>query len=227
LQRRLFGIIRIMQQKANAGAASLWRLGAMVSAVTIGLLLTACHSPAGRFSSASEFVPAAAVSATNSIIEGDILSITFQYSTNYNSTQKVAIDGTINLEGVGQLKASGRSPQRLQQEIAKLYQPIIKDDVVTVRVANTAASIYISGAVLRPGKIPFDRPMTILEAIMEAGGFDPTRARLSAVRVVRIEQGKQRIYQLDLREALREDGRDPFYLKAFDIVHVPLKTFNF
>ena len=62
---------------------------------------------------------------------------------------------------------------------------------------------------------------------MEAGGFDPNRAKLSEVTVVRIEGGRQKTFHLDLRRILRGHEEAPFYVKPFDIVHVPTKTFNF
>ena len=133
----------------------------------------------------------------------------------------------MNLESVGLVKAAGKTPLQLQEELAKLYKPQVKDDVLTVKVVASASSIYISGAVVRPGKVPLDRPMTVLEGIMEAGGFDPSRAKLSSVRVIRLEDGRQKIYMVDVRKVLDGTSDAPFYLKPFDIVHVPLKTFNF
>jgi polysaccharide export outer membrane protein len=115
----------------------------------------------------------------------------------------------------------------LQTELTKLYQPQVKGDVVTVKVISSGNSIYVSGAVIRPGKISMDRPMTALEAIMEAGGFDLNRAKLSQVIVVRLEDGKQKTFRLNLKQALNGADETPFYLKPFDIVHVPTKTFNF
>ena len=44
-----------------------------------------------------------------------------------------------------------------------------------------------------------ERPMTALEAIMEAGGFDPNRAKPSQVTVLRVEDGKQKMYRLNLK----------------------------
>ena len=64
-------------------------------------------------------------------------------------------------------------------------------------------------------------------AIMEAGGFDSARAKPSAVTVLRLENGKQRHYRIDLKAALRGNDSSPFQLKPFDIIHVPEKTFNF
>jgi hypothetical protein len=72
-----------------------------------------------------------------------------------------------------------------------------------------------------------ERPMTAFEAVMEAGGFDPSRAKLSDVTVLRIAEGHQKAFRLDLKRVLQGHDDSPFFLKPFDIVHVPSKTFNF
>jgi len=189
------------------------------------LFCAGCSTP--NFSS---FDPAAipnASSRTNVIQEGDLVSITFQYSTNFNATQKVPLDGFLNLESVGLVLATGKTPVELQNEVARLYKPQIKEDVVTVKLLSTAAAVYVSGAVFHPGRIAMERPMTALQAVMEAGGFDPNRARLSGTTVLRLEAGHQKTFRLDLKRVLQGKEDSPFYLKPFDIVHVPTKTFNF
>jgi polysaccharide export outer membrane protein len=171
--------------------------------------------------------PGTADYATNLLQQGDVVSITFQYSTNFNTTQKITIDGLLNLESVGQVKAAGTTAIELQAELAKLYKPQIKDDVVTVKLLAAASSVYVAGAVFKPGKIPMDRPLTVLEAVIEAGGYDPNRANLSGVTVLRITGGKQRTYHVNLKVVLQGQAEEPFYLRPFDIVNVPMKTFNF
>jgi len=47
------------------------------------------------------------------------------------------------------------------------------------------------------GKIMSDRPITALEAIMEAGGFDYTKANLKAVTVIRTENGQTEHHKLN------------------------------
>ena len=171
--------------------------------------------------------PGAANYSTNLLEPGDTVSITFQYSTNFDATQKIALDGTLNLESVGPVKAAGKTPLQLQNELARKYQPQIKDDVVTVKLVSAVSAVYVSGAVFRPGKITMERPMTVLEGIMEAGGFDPNRAKLSDVTVLRIDNGKQHVYHVNLKQILHGDNEFPFYLRPFDVVYVPTKTFNF
>ena len=76
----------------------------------------------------------------------------------------------------------------------------------------------MSGAVLTPGKIPLDRPMTALDAIMESGGFAPT-ADPKKVSVVRTVKGSHQRYNLNMEDALT--GRAPaFYLQPFDVIYV-------
>ena len=171
--------------------------------------------------------PGAANYSTNLLEQGDTVSITFQYSTNFNAIQKISLDGALNLESIGPVKAAGKTPQQLQDELAQLYKPQIKDDVVTVKLVSAVSAFYVSGAVFRPGKITLERPMTIMEGIMEAGGFDPNRAKLSDITVLRIDNGRQHVYHVNIRRTLRGEDESPFYLRPFDVVYVPTKTFNF
>ncbi len=192
------------------------------------LLPTGCQtSPPALWPGEQRHEPGSADYATALLLEGDVISITFQYSTNYNAVQKIKLDGMLNLEAVAPVKAAGKTLEQLQAELLKLYLPLVKEDVVTAKLVGASASIYLSGAVIRPGRIPLDRPMTALEAIMEGGGFDPSRANLSQVAVLRLEGGRQQRYQLNLKRVLEGGDSTPFYLKPFDIVHVPLKRFNF
>jgi len=199
------------------------------SACIFGLSLTViagCRSPAKSFDG-PPLNPGSADYTTNLLHEGDTVGITFQYSNNFNVVQKITLDGVLNLETVGAVKAAGKTPIELQTELSGLYKPQVKDDVITVKLLAAAASVYVAGAVNRPGKIPMERPLTAMEAIMEAGGYDLSRAKLSAVTVLRIEGGHQKTYHFNLKKALRGDSEEAFYLKPFDIVHVPSKTINF
>ncbi len=55
---------------------------------------------------------------------------------------------------------------------------------------------------LRPGKISSDHPITALEAIMEAGGFDYTKANLKNVKVIRQEGSQTKNYILNLKRVM-------------------------
>lgn len=197
-----------------------------------GAVITGCQSgwdsPSFDTPPAPSSAPAAGFYSTNTLHEGDVVDITFQYSTNYNALQRIALDGTLNLNSVGTVKAAGKSVIELQQDLAKAYKSLAKDDVITVNLMmNSVAIVYVSGAVLKPGEINLDRPLTAIEAIMAAGGFDNSRARLSDVSVLRLENGQEHAYHVNLKRVLDGKEKTPFFLKPFDIIYVPTKTFNY
>ena len=199
-------------------------LAAILVAIT-GVMFVGCKtSHASSDSVASAGSPNY---STNLLAEGDVVSITFQYSTNYNTIQKIGLDKMINLQGVGQVKAAGMSALELQNQLIAFYATLVKDDPIIVRIVSTEACVYVMGAVNHPGRIPLERPMTVVEAIMEAGGYDSDRAKLSQVWVLRVEDGRQRAFQLNLNRVINGEDDKVFFLKPFDIVRVPTKTFNY
>jgi polysaccharide export outer membrane protein len=155
--------------------------------------------------------------------EGDILKITFPGSPNLNNIQQIRTDGKITLPLVGEVQAAGMTPVELQQKLMDLYAPQLSSKEVTVEVQSSSFPVYVTGAVLRPGKITSDHPMTALEAVMEAGGFDYTKANLKAVVVIRQEGNQTKRYNLDLKLEMEGKSSEPFYLKPSDIIYVPEK----
>jgi protein involved in polysaccharide export with SLBB domain len=84
----------------------------------------------------------------------------------------------------------------------------------------------VSGAVQHPGKIVFERPATVLEAIMEAGGFTP-QADLKKVSIIRIVKGEHQTELFDLRPVLRGLPTRATYVSGGDVIYVPEKLLNF
>jgi protein involved in polysaccharide export with SLBB domain len=66
-----------------------------------------------------------------------------------------------------------------------------------------------------------DHPLTALEAIMKAGGFNYTTANLKAVKVIRTENGLHKNYIVNLKDVLDGKSDKSFYLQPGDIVYVP------
>jgi polysaccharide export outer membrane protein len=163
------------------------------------------------------------VPATYVLREGDILRITFPGSPNLNSQQQIRTDGKINLPLIGEVDAAGLTPDALQKKLMDLYAPQLTSKEVTVQVQSSSFPVYVTGAVLRPGKISSDHPITALEAIMEAGGFDYTRANLKNVEVIRQEGNQTKNYKLNLKQVMEGKVSEPFYLKPADIIYVPEK----
>jgi len=155
--------------------------------------------------------------------EGDVLRIAFPGAPNLDTTQQVRRDGRITLSMIGEFKAAGLTPSDLEKELVRVYSSQLVSKEVTVTVVSSSFTVFVTGAVMHPGKMVSDRPITALEAIMEAGGFDSAKADMKGVVVIRNENGQTRNYPLNLKLVLEGRKSEQFYLKASDIVYVPTR----
>lgn len=153
--------------------------------------------------------------------DGDTVKLSFPRTPTLDTTQQIRRDGKIALPMVGEVDAVGLTPTELSQKVSALYAKELVSDEVTVSVVSSSFPVFVIGAVMRPGKIQTERAITALEAVMEVGGFDFTKANQKAVVIVRREQGQVKSYTLNLRLALDGQASEPFFLKPSDIVYVP------
>ena len=156
---------------------------------------------------------------SGTLAPGDEIRVVFSGAPELNTQQKIQPNGRVSLPTIGEVTAAGRTIGSLQAELTSLYQPRLQDSTVTVSLAGSQAGVYVTGAVLRPGKIPLDRPMTALEAVMEVGGFSPV-ANPRRVTVVRTQGGRSRNYDLDLYQSIHGTESTPFYVRPYDVVYV-------
>jgi polysaccharide export outer membrane protein len=193
--------------------------------VLMALLWVGCQGPKyAQFSDLSGVkTPAAQAAAPRpeslTLREGDTVRITFPGSPNLNTVQQIRRDGIISLPLVGEVKSAGMTPSDLEKELVKLYAPQLVTKEVNVAVESSAFLVYVTGAVLRPGKMISDRPLTALEAVLDAG-VDYQKANLKSVTVIRHENGRDELHALNLKKALEGKGGEPFYLKPQDIIFV-------
>jgi polysaccharide export outer membrane protein len=173
----------------------------------------------------SNEAPKPAVAETHSekivLREGDVLKITFPGSANFDTTQPIRRDGKLNLPLVGEVVAAGVTPEDLQKKLVELYASQMSSKEITVQVQSSAFPVFVTGAVVKPGKIMSDHPMTALEAVMEAGGFNYDTANMKAVRIIRNNNGVMEHTLLNLKAVLQGEDTKSFYLKPGDILYVP------
>jgi protein involved in polysaccharide export with SLBB domain len=183
------------------------------------LLMIGCQSPKPN-------APLPLAQAPSALTVGDVVKITFPAAPELNQTQKIGTDGTLSLPLVGEVHAAGKTPGALQSELSNLYKAQLQDSETVVNVESRAIPVVVSGAVQKPGKIVFERPATVLEAIMEAGGFTP-EADLKRVTVIRIVKGQHQTQLFDLRPILRGKTIGATYVSGGDVIYIPERLLNF
>jgi polysaccharide export outer membrane protein len=209
--------------KKNSNSKNLYsRLGQFFLLITAMSFATGCATN-NTDSPATSGTNVVATTHSEMLIlrEGDVVRITFPTSPNFDTTQQIRRDGKITMPIVGEVDASGKTPDELQDALIKLYEPQISSKEVNVFVQSSTFPVYVTGAVVHPGKILSDHPMTALEAVMEAGGFNLDSADLRSVKIIRNENGVIKNYKVDLKRVLKEEDTKPFYLKPSDIIYVP------
>lgn len=164
--------------------------------------------------------PAAGPAGAGLLAAGDVLKLVFPGAPEFNQLQKVRSDGRISLPLIGEVSVAGKTLGDFQAELAALYKSQLQRSEVVVSVEMSAVSVYVSGAVNKPGKILLDRPMTALEVIMEAGGFATDLANPKKVVVMRQENGQHQTFNLDYSPVLKGKPVQIFNVKAYDTIYV-------
>jgi polysaccharide biosynthesis/export protein len=102
----------------------------------------------------------------------DVLAINVWKEPDISRSVPVRSDGKISLPLVGEVQASGRTPLKLEQEIAGRLKGYISEPEVTVIVQQINSQRFnILGMVNRPGSYAITNSATVLDAIALAGGF--------------------------------------------------------
>jgi polysaccharide export outer membrane protein len=143
-------------------------------AVCVSLLLAACASSSGALSTA----PPADVPTTASAYRigvDDVVQVSVWRSPELSVTAPVRPDGNITVPLVGDVQAAGRLPDEVAKEVQTKLATYVREPQVTVILTELRSHEYLSrvrvtGAVRQPVSIPYRQGMTVLDAVLAAGG---------------------------------------------------------
>ncbi|CAM3645657.1 polysaccharide biosynthesis/export family protein [Flavobacterium gelidilacus] len=130
--------------------------------------------------------------------------------------------GTIQLPGLGIIKAAGKTRNELMAHIEKLLEGKITNPVITIRILNF--KISVQGEVNRPGTFPINSErVTLLEALSMAGDLTIYGKR-DNILVIREENGIKSFQKVDITKG--DFVNSPYYyLSQNDVIYVePNKT---
>jgi polysaccharide biosynthesis/export protein len=155
---------------------------------------------------------------------GDVIKLSFAEESDLDQTQKIRRDGKVSLPLIGEVTAAGRRVIDFQREIISRYEGQLDNPEVLVTLENGTASVIISGFANHPGKLGFDRPTTVYQAIMEAGGVSDYGS-LSNIHLTRVINGVQRTESLSLRPSIRGQPIQPEYVQDGDVIYIGRSLF--
>ena len=139
------------------------------------LLLSGVAAAQAGTTAAPAADPSAAKAHDDSFVIGndDVLAINVWKEPDISSRSvTVRSDGKISLPLAGEIQAAGRTPLKLEQEIASRLQNFISQPEVSVMVQQINSQKFnVLGLVMHPGTFVIANSPTVLDAIAQAGGF--------------------------------------------------------
>lgn len=154
---------------------------------------------------------------------GDIVMVSVWQEPDLKQLILVRPDGGISFPLAGDLKAAGLMVDELTAAITQKLRQFIPDAVVTVTLQETPGNrIYVLGRVNKPGDFPIvARDISVMQALAIAGGLTPF-ADEKNIKILRMEQGKQRPIPFDYRKIRRGKSLEQnISLQAGDVIVVP------
>jgi protein involved in polysaccharide export with SLBB domain len=132
----------------------------------------------------------------------------------------VSESGMINMPLIGQVKAAGLRADELQAVLQSRYKSAGIYTHPTFQVIDSSAGkiveqlVVVGGQVRRPGPVPYNRNLTLYQAIQNAGGATEFG---SMKRVKLIRNGQQKLYDLTILKFMQ------IPLEPDDTIEIPQK----
>jgi polysaccharide export outer membrane protein len=139
-------------------------------------------------------------------------------------------DGMISVPLIGDVQAGGMTPEQVAKIIRDRLVSYVRDPSVTVIVTDLRSGEYLSrvritGAVRTPRSLPFRQGMTVLDAVLEAGGTNDFAAP-NRTKLYRRDKTKTEVLDVELGDILNK-GRlgTNVTLVPGDVITVPERLF--
>ena len=155
---------------------------------------------------------------------GDVIKVSYADETIPDQTQKIRRDGKVSLPLVGEVTAAGRRVIDFQHELVRRYEGQLENNEVLVTLENGTATVIVSGFANKPGALPFDRPTTVYQAVMQAGGVSDYGSA-SNIHLTRIINGVQRSETINLRPTIHGESTKPTYVQDGDVIYISRSLF--
>ncbi len=202
------------------------RIHCVLPTFLLSLLLAGCASSGGA---AADAPPAHATTTTDDYRIGvdDIVQVSVWRNPELGITVPVRPDGKITVPLVGDIEAGGHTPSDVAAVIQDKLGAYVRDPQVAVILTDLRSHEYLSrvrvtGAVKQPISIPYRQGMTVLDAVLAAGGASEFAAPDRTDLYRRNDEGATQRYPVRLDRILGSgDLSTNFPVAPGDVITVP------
>jgi polysaccharide export outer membrane protein len=202
----------------------------LLFAVCVAALLSACATGRGS-TEAPKIDPSAQAVTTYLIGVDDQLQITVWQNQDLSVSVPVRPDGKITVPLIGDVDAGGKTPEQVAAEIKDKLQSYVRDPQVAVILTALRSHEYLSrvrvtGAVRQPVSLPYRQGMTVLDAVLAAGGTTEFAAPDRTELYREDKNGVTTPYAVRLDKVLQKgDLATNYPVQPGDVVTVPMRSF--
>jgi len=160
----------------------------------------------------------------------DRVQVTVWRNPELSVTAPVRPDGKITVPIIGDVEAGGRTPSEVAEIIKKRLSEYIREPNVAViltdlRSHEFLSRIRITGAVRTPRSIPHRQGMSVLDAVLEAGGINDF-ASPNRTKLYRKINDRTEIFDINLGDILNKGKLGTnLPLRPGDVITVPERLF--
>ncbi|HEY8682445.1 MAG TPA: XrtA/PEP-CTERM system exopolysaccharide export protein [Rhodanobacter sp.] len=199
--------------------------------LSLGLLfaLAACATTPGSALAPKLDADVQAV-ATYHIGVDDQLQISVWHNPDLSVSVPVRPDGKITVPLIGDVDAGGKTPEEVATEVKDKLKAFVRDPQVAVILTELRSHEYLSrvrvtGAVRAPVSIPYRQGMTVLDAVLAAGGTTEFASADHTELYRKVGDGTQS-YAIRLDNILQKGELGTNYpVQPGDVITVPQRAF--
>lgn len=182
---------------------------------------------------------------------GDELDIRLPFHDGLDQNVKIRPDGRISLALAGTVVAAGKTPEDLEKELNARYAKSLRKPQVSVSLRNFSSlqvqgpggaalagvrnlkpsvqlrtpvprQVYIGGEVLRPGALNYRQGLSVLQAVVEAGGLKSASAGARTMVMRKTDAGVTLIpVDISTLDSYKVTAPQDLALQPFDVVVIP------
>lgn len=212
--------------------SSKYSLLGLVFSLTAVIVASGCAGP--KTSSPEQIQRALAVDTVNSVDEyilgaTDVVRVSVWRNEDLSISVPIRPDGKISVPLVGDVQASGRTPDALANDIETKLSAYIREPQVSIVVTSMGSHEYsdrvrVTGAVQQPTSVPHRAGMTVLDMVLTSGGVTPFASPNNSV-LYRAVEGEVVAIPVKLDEILsRGDISTNYKLRPGDILTIPERS---
>ncbi|HEX7029130.1 MAG TPA: XrtA/PEP-CTERM system exopolysaccharide export protein [Gammaproteobacteria bacterium] len=201
---------------------------------TVFLLLALCLAGCASNSAppAAGFAASANAMAVDQYHIGvdDVVTVSVWQNEELSVTVPVRPDGRISMPLLGDVQAGGLTPQQVGANIKRALEQYIRNPHVVVILEELNSHEYLSrirvtGAVQQPMSLPHRQGMSVLDAVLEAGGVTDFASGNGTVLYRRVD-GETESIPVYLEDILEEgDLATNYTLAPGDVIAIPERIF--